>query len=345
MTTPPQAGLLHRLAALPAKLGSRFVTRPALGLAWRLTGGGWPGWRAHEAELNDRALQRVPGMTSPSERAFVKFLAARRHTGRGEVVELGVFLGALTVALGRGLAANRFLRSPPSFTVFDRFEADEFMAGQLNQWHGRGMVSRPFKPGDSFQSEFERQIAPLRIQPRVVAKGVTGEPWLGGPIELIVIDAMKDFPTSMAVVRQFYPHLMEGAWVVHQDFAHFWASWIHLLHHHLAGCFQFEHHLPGTSTVLYRCRRPPTPEEIAAFDGALCGRVDFIDAAFARSLAQVGPESAPDVQAAHVMAFLHAGRPAEARACFDRHTRGGADVRREMAFAAEKLRAAESAAR
>lgn len=345
MSSSPLAGFSRRVASLPARLGSRFVLRPALGLAWRLTGGGWPGWRAHVAELNDRALQRVPGMTSPAERAFVKFLAARCFKGRGAVVELGTFLGALTVALGRGLAANRSLASVPSFTVFDRFVADEFMAGQLNQWHGRGMVSRAFQAGDSFRGEFDRQVAPLRIQPRVVGHGVTGEPWLGGPVELLVIDAMKDFPTSMDIARQFYPSLMEGAWVVHQDFAHYWSSWIHLLHHHLADCFQFEYHVPDTSTVLYRCLRAPTPGEIAAFDQRLCEGSAFINAAFQRSLGQVGPSMAPDVQAAHVMAFLHVGRPAEARACFDQHTRGGSEVRRELAFALEHLERAERASR
>lgn len=290
---------------------------------------------AYESEMNDRSLFRVPGMTSPRERAFVKFLARRRLRGLGDVVELGPFLGGLTVALLRGLAQSG--RVAPRVRVYDQFRVDGFMEGTLNALHAAGQVSRSYRAGESFRSEFENQIRGMKPLPEVMEGSLSDGVSREGPIELLVVDAMKDFPTCMAIARSFYPELVEGSMVLHQDFAHYWASWIHLLHHHLRDCFRFEFHVPMTSSVLYRCLRPPTEAELHAFDERLCQREEFIDNAFEAALCQVKDGMAADVQAAHVMAYVHIGDKERSWKWFNHYTAEGADVRREMAQVRNKL--------
>jgi hypothetical protein len=318
------------------RLLSRYVIRPALRLASSIGIEGWPGLSAYECEMNDRALFRVPGMTSPRERAFVKFLARRHLIGLGEVVELGPFLGGLTFAMLRGL--NHSKKSAPRVRVYDQFLVDPYMEGVLNSLHKAGQVSCSYQAGDSFRAEFELQIRSLQPQPEIIegslSKGVIRE----GPIELLVVDAMKDFETCTAIARSFYPDVVVGGFVLHQDFAHYWASWIHLLQYHLRNCFRFEFHVPMTSSVLYRCVRSPTEAEIEAFDEELCREEGFIDGAFESSLRQVVDGMAVDVQAAHVMAYVHCAKPDRARFWFDRYTQQGTDVRREMTFVRDKLK-------
>jgi hypothetical protein len=285
---------------------------------------------AYESELSDRALFRVPGMTSPRERAFVKFLARRRLRGIGDVVELGPFLGGLTVALLRGLSQSG--KVAPRVRVYDQFRVDGFMEDTLNKLHAAGQISRSYRVGESFREEFERQIEGLKPQPKVIEGSLASEVSREGKIEFLVVDAMKDLPTCISIAKNFYADLVAGGMVLHQDFAHYWASWIHLLHHHLGDSFEFEYHVPMTSSVLYRCIRPPTREEIDQFNEALCSDSQFIDAAFASSLSQVTDGMSSDVQAAHVMAYVHAGRHYKAAEWFARYTDDGSNVQREMAM-------------
>src|SRR5439155_16209513 len=46
------------------------------------------------------------GMTSMAEQAYCEWYASHLYTGKGKIVELGAWLGALTIALATGLWRN-----------------------------------------------------------------------------------------------------------------------------------------------------------------------------------------------------------------------------------------------
>src|SRR5262245_44725765 len=56
-------------------------------------------------------LEMLPGMTSWAERRYFQAYARDDFEGRGELVDLGCWLGATTVALASGLAGNRRRRT------------------------------------------------------------------------------------------------------------------------------------------------------------------------------------------------------------------------------------------
>jgi predicted O-methyltransferase YrrM len=45
----------------------------------------------------------IPGMTCENELAFLRYYAENKYTGTGEIVDLGCWFGATSIALAQGL--------------------------------------------------------------------------------------------------------------------------------------------------------------------------------------------------------------------------------------------------
>jgi hypothetical protein len=82
----------------------------------------------------------------------------------------------------------------------------------------------------------------------------------GRPISLLLVDAMKSFEVAGQIVRSFYPALVSGAVLLHQDFKHYWTGWIHIVQHR----FQFHRSIPKAGTVAFTVTRAIDPEEARA---------------------------------------------------------------------------------
>src|SRR5437764_1732959 len=61
------------------------------------------------------------GMTSMAEQAYCEWYASQLYTGKGKIVELGSWLGALTLAIAAGLTRNHRNRGPEAFHTYDLF--------------------------------------------------------------------------------------------------------------------------------------------------------------------------------------------------------------------------------
>ncbi len=198
------------------------------------------------------------GMTTREEQDFLRAYGRNQFTGAGAIVDLGSWLGSTAIPLAQGLSQN------PSATgvvrAYDLFRWEDWMEPFAQELTGR------FKPGDSFLPEFKRRLGPSERWVETRPGDLHKASWHEGPIELLVVDAMKTWSLCSAISRVFFPHLIPGrSLVVHQDFK-FWAChWIHLVTYRLRSYLKIERDLEQSSTTVFRLEGA-IPEDLLSRD-------------------------------------------------------------------------------
>lgn len=166
------------------------------------------------------AVRRIPCMLSDEEMQYLSWVTSEAFEGFGAVVDLGPWLGASTAALAHGLK--------------ERGIDQRVLAYDLFEWRRHYMVKHVddvtaarFEEGDSFLSLFEEQT-------REYGPWIEGRPgslldtgWDEGPIEILFVDAAKDWALTNAILRAFAPSLVPGrSRVISQDFRIHAAYWL-----------------------------------------------------------------------------------------------------------------------
>jgi hypothetical protein len=246
----------------------------------------------------------VLGMTSLNEQKYFEHYGASLYTGAGEIVDLGCWLGSTTIPLARGLVKNHQSKSKIGrIHAFDQFEWESWMEECV---HGTKMEGR-FVSGQSFLEEFRNRTKPWASFIHVHQEDLRSAIWKEGPIELLLVDSMKALDISKAILKGFFPHLIAGkSFLIHQDFAHYYTSWIHLIQYRLRDYFQFDYAVQNSCTVVFKCMQK-LPDSVLDFPEEL---KDFskqeIDQAFEYSLSLVSTKrTQANIAAAKVMLFLH----------------------------------------
>jgi predicted O-methyltransferase YrrM len=85
-------------------------------------------------------------MLSPEELGFLHFLVRDHWYGRGDILELGPWLGASTVAMARGMRREGTLHTVDAF---------------IWQTHMADRATIALKPGRSFRPVLEAHLGPL----------------------------------------------------------------------------------------------------------------------------------------------------------------------------------------
>jgi hypothetical protein len=253
---------------------------------------------------------RFPGMTTPSERAYFRWHAQERFTGEGAAIDLGSWLGSTTAALAMGLDANRV----PAARRATLHAYDQFLWEPWMDIYADIVRDGQYSPGDTFLPEFERLVAPWRHRIEIHEGDLVQQTWSDGPIELLLIDAMKSWELAERIVREFYDGLIVGkGHVIHQDFGHWFTPWIHLISYRLRDHLVHVQDVDRAETVVFRLERPLS----GRLNGQKFGRTSFDDAeareAFEHSLRITGPEKHSGIHAASVMLWVHDRRLEEAR--------------------------------
>jgi hypothetical protein len=247
------------------------------------------------------------GMTTPTERAYCHWYARERYTGRGEVVELGSWLGSLTASLAIGLGENpRDAVQSQRVQAFDRFVWEPWMD---EHEHVVGTeVEGLYEPGESFRAEFEAQVAPWRARVDVHEGNIVQLGRHGGEIEFLLVDAMKSWETARAILKNFLSRLLpQVGLIMHQDFSHYFTYWIHLLMHRLQEYFELAYDVPDSSSAVFRLKRA-LPEALLVENYSLASfSAAEIEAAFQHSLALVDPAKAPNIVAGKLFALIEKG--------------------------------------
>ena len=244
-------------------------------------------------------------MCTPLERAWIARYITAEHTGQGEIVELGSWLGGITLSLVQALPKNpAWLASRRPVHVYDSFRYD----CQLERVAG-SPLEREYVEGGSFQHHFERRLAPYADRLAVHPGNVVDARWTLGPIELLFNDVSKSWATWNAVRTEFYRSLRPGlTTVVEQDFAHSLTPWLHLWHYRARDHFRFIESVPRSGSVVFRLERKLEPEllepdSIATYDE------DEIDRAYLWAESLVDGYNRGNVAGAQVILQLVHGDP------------------------------------
>jgi hypothetical protein len=264
--------------------------------------------------------QRLPGLTSASERAYFKWHAQEIFSGRGAIADLGSWLGSTTAALAMGLSKNaRPHARAGTVHAFDRFVWEPWM-----EWYAEGIRFGPYAPGDSFLREFECTVAPWRQHVEVHVADLCEHVWDGTPVEVLLVDAMKSWALTSNILPQFFAPLVPGnGHVIHQDFSNCWTPWIHLVSYRLREHLVPVQDVPDSETVVFRL--------VHTFDDPKndlnLTRASFedseVDEAFAYSLRITRREKHSGIHAAHLVLLVYDGDLTKAEEIFGRLDREG----------------------
>ncbi|HUS24320.1 MAG TPA: hypothetical protein VM369_05180 [Candidatus Binatia bacterium] len=263
-------------------------------------------------EIRPAEAPQAPAMITGDEAGFFSDCTRRVAAADGAIVDLGCWMGGTAIALAKGLPQDRgtqFVRA------YDRFIWEDWMPAN---------TYCRYRPGESFLPEARRVVAD-RAGPAVelIQADLTQAQWTSGPIKLLLVDAMKSELLARSIAQAFFPHLRKGALVIHQDFKHFYTSWIHLLHYRLKEFFRPVHSVTHGGTVAFEVMDAIPKAAIDAatrFDGISDGDADRC---FEYSLSLVPPAEQANVAAAHVMHYVHAGRKPQASERMDRYRGAG----------------------
>jgi hypothetical protein len=259
-----------------------------------------------------RSKRKKPqfGMTSLREQQWLRSYAARRYRGAGAIVDLGCFLGATTISLAEGLAANR-KAGHKQIHAYDLFMWNEHFEAWAEAWAKGTEVEGLFNVGCSFLPEFMSRTQKWRDHIVVHEEDLKHVRWQHGPIEFLFVDAMKSPDLATAIASNFFPHLVPSvSYLAHQDFAHCSTPWIHFLTFRLRDDFSFVEDLPQSS--MFRLEREIEPQILTSDLSPAALPPAEIEAAFEYSLSLVADDKKANIIAAKAMAYVCRGEFARA---------------------------------
>lgn len=304
----------------------RFLPRLAPYLVYRLSFGRWGRSAPHRLAvvgLRDQEPDAC-GMISPDERAYFYAYARQLFTGTGEIVDLGCWLGATTISLAAGLAANpRRAASRRRVHAYDRFIWEAWMDGV--RLLGNPPIVRRFRSRDSFLGEFHERIERWKDRIAVHPADLLAEGWrVERPIEFLLVDAMKSWDLTSAILRSFFPWLVPGrSVVVYQDFAFWGEPWVHLINYRLRQYFSPLYHVPASGSMVFELRRHVPVELLSVPYSYDSFSPDEVDAAIEYSATLVAPDVRPDVLAVKALIHVHRGDLEGARRQLDTYRSQG----------------------
>jgi len=196
------------------------------------------------------------------------------------VVDLGSWLGSLTVSLARGIRRNP--SAAARVAAGERFiHAHDIFDWQpsFDDWVRETPYAGRYQPGDDFRDAFAAETREHAGLIETHKMNLTDARWNGGPIGLLVNDAWKKLPIAESCVRAFFPRLAPGSLLLHQDYLWFGESFIHIAMFRLREWFEPVFQVPNGTTCAFICKRPvevPPPMPLSYDDISL----EEIDDAF-----------------------------------------------------------------
>ncbi|MEE2925103.1 MAG: hypothetical protein VX619_10025 [bacterium] len=262
--------------------------------------------------LSEKIAQ--PAMTTVTEQAYCELYASQLFKGNGEMIELGCWLGSLTKSLAEGLLKNEFFKDKRQLIeVMDYFKWDVVM----EDWVVGTRFENRVDIGGNFQFLYREAVSNILNMVNITQADLSKYQWSGKPIEFLLIDCMKRFEIADNVARTFFPSLIPNdSYVVHQDYLHFYHSWIHIL------MFRFRKWItpllivPRSSTVVFKCVGQITNEFISYPENFAQISTEEICAAFDWNFNFLNNTSHDAIAAAKVSAFIHKGEMETARGLY-----------------------------
>jgi hypothetical protein len=280
-------------------------------------------------------LRRLHGMTTANEKAYLYWYGKHLFTGKGDIVDLGCWLGSTSISLAMGLERNNHhSKTNRLIHSYDEFLWRAYMENGAKGTNLEGKYCQ----GDSFLDEFERRTSPWRQYVKACPGDLATVGWPGGPIEFLLIDAMKSWDAATGVVQNFFPALVPGLSVImHQDFAHWYTSWIHPIHYRFRNYFEPLYDVPSSGSMVFRLNRPMPSELLKQEWLSDQFTNDEIDSAFAYSLDIVSNEKRPNILAAKAMYYIQGGQLNRAKHEIDHARSCGYSFDSDLSYAERRL--------
>ncbi|MGB0561652.1 MAG: glycosyltransferase, partial [Spirulinaceae cyanobacterium] len=267
---------------------------------------------------NTRSTDRswILGMTSMEEQKFLEAYARDDYSGTGDIVELGCWLGSSTISLAMGLEQNSQVTSKKQcIHAYDLFIWYS-QAGMDDNVLGTSLENK-YRDGESFLEEYLKRI---QLWQELICVHPGDLTTMGCPhdkIEFLFIDAMKSWELANVIQHNFFPHLIAGCSIVlHQDFAHWYTTWIHLLMYRLRDHLTPIKHPFMYSSQAFSLLKPIPTDLLEPNYGFEDFSVSEIEQAFDYSLSFTHPKIQSNILAAKVQCFIEIGNIDRARVEF-----------------------------
>ncbi len=295
-----------------------------------------PFLRGSYLRLKRALTNEIVGMTSKSEQDYFAEYGEKIYSGKGEIVDLGCWLGSTTIPLVRGLLKNpAFIESGRKVFAYDLFVWFEWM----NDSTAGTDLAEKYREGDNFVGEFKARTKEFAEHIKICEGDLREIGWTGANIEFLLVDAMKNWSLANAIVRDFYPLLVpQESVVLHQDYAHFFTPWIHLLHWRFRENFELIGEVPKSPSVIFRYKKKIADEFLKQEYSYNSFSDEETDEAFDYSMNLVSPEKLPNVAAAKVMWFLHQKKGEQAKAVFEDLQKRGIKTEKDLLIVRSELR-------
>jgi hypothetical protein len=258
-------------------------------------------------------------MTTDAEREFY-YRIVKDNAGKGEIVELGAWLGASTASIAKGIRDSGFALKAK---VYDKFETRPGHARKVREFYARHGIDK--MPAGSSIEQFVENMGELMAYVEPHRGKIEQMVWTGGPIAVLISDAPKRVPQISAVLTTLGPWLQPGAIMAWQDFGHFPSYEIPACLYRLGDHLEFvEAVVPGT-TMAFRVKSQWAAEEVS-LDALALSRwtPDGIADAWDYWLQFVPAEKAELFKCGAAMFLCDIGHPLKAIETLDRVDHGGA---------------------
>ena len=203
----------------------------------------------------ERQPRKVRSMLSGVEVALLYALAKDEWTGAGEIVDLGCFYGFTTWCLASGMRANQSVGEAAKLNRL--YAYDLFLTDGYEKWIDGGETVHTgsiFKDFLNLNGEHTDYVVPcpgnlLQMQ------------WGSKPIEILHIDAAKDWTLNGWIVSKMFPALIPGTSIVlQQDYIHYYEYWVIITMEYFKDKFKHIYTIFG-STAAFRCIEQITETE------------------------------------------------------------------------------------
>jgi hypothetical protein len=200
------------------------------------------------------AVRDIVSMLSYEERALL-FALARRHEGRGVIVDAGSFLGGSTLAFATGLSEQGRSQTA-TIHAFDLLRAGpQFASGYSDEVDA-------MEAGASLRSLFDRNLNGYEQLVTLHEGDILTETWGPQLVEILFIDICKSWDLNAHVVTQFFPALIaDKSVVIQQDLVHWRFPWCAIVMECLSDNFEYLGWVRYSSSA-WKCRRTPSSESL-----------------------------------------------------------------------------------
>lgn len=206
-------------------------------------------WREYRID-NPSGAVTCRSMLMRYELAMLYALARDHFGGRGAIVDAGALTGVTTNSLVKGLLTNPALPRRPKAMIF-AFDLFDYIPHQNTL---ALIENRNGSIFDCFLTVNKDYLDIISVCPGDLRM----HPWNSGPIEICLIDIAKTWDLNTFVVDNWFPHLVEGAHVVQQDYCALNCYWLPITMMALKEHFEFVDYAMGGSNV-FRCINPVPP--------------------------------------------------------------------------------------